>query len=388
MTAFSSPPGVAARLSLLQGLTFLSIGVSLPFFPLWLSSRGVSDVEIGLLLTIPIVARIFAASAVAGLGDGRVAPLLLLAGLNGVAMLLSLVLAWQSDPWIIGALMAVTAVATAGVIPLVDSLTTAQIRIGRGIDYGCVRLWGSVCFFAANLIGGALVARHGAGIVPLAIAACFGMAALSALAAPPPPDRLVRPVAAGESPARFGAAFWWTILAFASINATHAALYAFGSLHWRNLGYGDEAIGGFWAVGVAAEILLFLYAGGIVAKGVDGLVWIAVGAVAAAIRFGLMALDPGPAGMLALQALHGASFGCLHLGAMAVVSALAPDGRRAAAQGRLVAASALASGAATMISGPLFQNHGSLVFLAMTPLAVLGYVFAALAKRNLRGDTS
>ncbi len=168
----SSRSGLAARLSLLHALTFLSVGVYIPFFPLWLASRGVSDVAIGVLLTIPIVARVLAASGAAGLGDGRVPPVLLLAGLNLAGALFYAAMAAQSDPWVIGLLMALSATATAGVIPLADMLTTAQVRAGAGIDYGRVRLWGSVSFFAANLLGGVVIARQGAGIVPMAMAAC------------------------------------------------------------------------------------------------------------------------------------------------------------------------------------------------------------------------
>lgn len=378
---------LAARLSLLHALTFVSVGIYIPFFPLWLASRGLSDVAIGALLTIPIVARVLAASTAAGLGDGRFSPVLLLAGLNLAGAMVYGALLVSSDAWMIGLLMGLSAMATAGVIPLADMLTTAQVRAGTGIDYGRVRLWGSVSFFGANLLGGVLIARQGAGVVPLAMAACFACAALAALAAPAPPASLAAMTARPGSRAGFGTAFWLAIAAVACINATHAALYAFGSLHWRNLGYSEEAIGGFWAIGVGAEILLFLVAGSIVARGVAGLFWIGVGGVAALVRFGVMAFDPGPVTILVLQGLHGLSFGCLHLGAMAVVSALAPEGRRAAAQGRLVAGSALASAAATLISGPVFQNHGAFVFLAMTPLALLGCVFAALAKRNLPGDT-
>ncbi len=241
----SSRSGLAARLSLLHALTFLSVGVYIPFFPLWLASRGVSDVAIGVLLTIPIVARVLAASGAAGLGDGRVPPVLLLAGLNLAGALFYAAMAAQSDPWVIGLLMALSATATAGVIPLADMLTTAQVRAGAGIDYGRVRLWGSVSFFAANLLGGVVIARQGAGIVPMAMAACFACAALLALAAPSPPRGLSATPTRGAPRAGFGAAFWWAIAAVACINATHGALYAFGSLHWRNLGYSEEAIGGF-----------------------------------------------------------------------------------------------------------------------------------------------
>ncbi len=378
---------VAARLSLMHALNFLGVGLYLPFFPLWLAFKGLSDVAIGFVLTIPILMRVVAASWVSGLGDSRMSPVVLLALLNGWAALLYLALLPAEAAWLIGLLMALNAAAISGVVPLADMLTTAQVRAGAAIDYGRVRLWGSVSFFAANLAGGFLIARFGAGVVPLALGLCTALAALVALCAPPPPALASRNGEGGSAAVGFGAAFWLAVSGAACVNAAHAALYGFGSLHWRGLGYGEGMIGAFWAVSIVAEVALFLVAGGIVARGAAGLAWIAAGGVAGALRFGLMAFDPGLGVTLVLQLLHGVSFGCTHLGAMAVVSALAPDGRRAAAQGRLVAVSALASAVATMASGYVYQSHGAAAFLAMTPLALAGLVFLALAKRHLPGDT-
>jgi PPP family 3-phenylpropionic acid transporter len=379
--------GVGPRLSLMHALNFLGVGIYMPFFPIWLASRGLGDVAISVVLTIPILMRVVATSWVTGLADSRLPPVLLLAALNGLAALLYLALLPAHGIWLIGITMALNAAAISGVVPLADVLTTAQIKAGAAIDYGRVRLWGSVSFFAANLLGGYLIARLGAGIIPLALAASTGLAALAALAVPAPPARARPAQEASPVPVGFSPAFRLALVAIACVNATHAALYAFGSLHWRSLGFSDTVIGGLWAVSVVVEVALFLFAGGIVARGTAGFAWIAAGAVAAIIRFGVMALDPGLGVTLLLQLLHGLTFGCAHLGALAVLSALAPEGRRAAAQGGLVALSALASAAMTILSGYLYQRHGSLAFLAMVPLALVGLVLLLLAKRNLPGDT-
>lgn len=379
--------GIALRLGLLHALTFLGVGIYLPFFPLWLAARGLSDAQIGLVLSVPIVTRVVAAPFVAGLGDRRVKAVHLLAGLNLLAGLLYLALIPAQGALWIGLTMGLNALALCGVIPLADVLTTAQVRAGARLDYGRVRLWGSVSFLGANLLGGYLVARQGAGIVPLALAASAMLAASAAMAAPAPPERQGQAAGDGDAGRAFPVAFWYALAAAACISATHAAVYGFGSLHWRGLGFSDTAIGGLWAVGVLAEIGLFLFGGGIVARGAAGLAWIAMGAGAAILRFGLMALDPGLGATILLQVLHGASFGCTHLGIMAVVSVLAPPGRRAAAQGRLVAAGALASAVMTTLAGYLYQRYGALAFLGMTPLALLGLGCLALAKRNWPGDT-
>ncbi|MGE7472837.1 MFS transporter [Bosea sp. NPDC003192] len=383
----TEPPRLlAVRLSVMHALNFLGVGFYLPFFPVWLGSKGLSDVEIGYVLAIPILVRVFVASSVTGLGD-RLRPNILLALLNALAAAIYFALAPQAQLVPIAALTALSAIALSGVVPLADVLTTAQVKAGALKDYGRVRLWGSVTFVLSNLAGGYLIARHGAWLIPLVLAGSSSLAALAALQAPSPPLGLSPATPRGASVAGFGLSFWLAVGAAACVNATHAAVYAFSSLHWRSIGFSGEAVGWLWAVAVLAEIAVFLFAGSIAARGLVGLRWIAIAAVAAALRFGAMSADPGLAVTFLLQLLHGVTFGCMHLGTLAAVSALAPEARRAAAQGRLVAASALVMGLTTILSGYLYRLFGPGVFLAMVPVALLGLVLAALAILRARGDT-
>lgn len=377
---------LAARLSLMHALNFLGVGFYLPFFPVWLASKGLSDVDIGYVLAIPILVRVFVASSVTGLGD-RLRPNILLALLNALAVLVYFALAQQTQFLPIAILTALSAIALSGVVPLADVLTTEQVKAGALKDYGRVRLWGSVTFVLSNLAGGYLIAQHGAWLIPFVLAGSSSLAALAALQAPSPPGGISPAVRQGASPAGFRLPFWLAVGAAACVNATHAALYAFGSLHWRSLGFSGEAIGWLWAVAVLAEIAVFLVAGSIAARGLAGLRWIALAAVAAALRFGAMSAEPGLTLTFLLQILHGATFGCAHLGSLAALSALAPEARRAAAQGRLVAAGALAMGLTTILSGYLYRLFGPGVFLAMVPVALLGLTLAVLAIHRARSDT-
>lgn len=383
----TGPPRLlAVRLSLMHALNFLGVGFYLPFFPVWLGSKGLSDVEIGYVLAIPILVRVFVASSVTGLGD-RLRPNIVLALLNALAAAIYFALAPQVQLVPIAVLTALSAIALAGVVPLADVLTTAQVKAGALKDYGRVRLWGSVTFVLSNLAGGYLIAQHGAWLIPFVLAGSSSLAALAALQAPSPPLGLSPATSRGASPAGFGLPFWLAVGAAACVNATHAAVYAFSSLHWRSIGFSGEAVGWLWAVAVLAEIAVFLFAGSIAARGLVGLRWIAIAAVAAALRFGAMSADRGLAVTVLLQLLHGITFGCMHLGTLAALSALAPEARRAAAQGRLVAASALVMGLTTILSGYLYRLFGPGVFLAMVPLALLGLMLAALAILRARGDT-
>lgn len=370
----------------MHALNFLGVGFYLPFFPVWLGSKGLSDVEIGYVLAIPILVRVFVASSVTGLGD-KLRPNIVLALLNALAAAIYFALAPQVQLVPIAVLTALSAIALAGVVPLADVLTTAQVKAGALKDYGRVRLWGSVTFVLSNLAGGYLIAQHGAWLIPFVLAGSSSLAALAALQAPSPPLGLSPATPRGASPAGFGLPFWLAVGAAACVNATHAAVYAFSSLHWRSIGFSGEAVGWLWAVAVLAEIAVFLFAGSIAARGLVGLRWIAIAAGAAALRFGAMSADPGLAVTVLLQLLHGITFGCMHLGTLAALSSLAPEARRAAAQGRLVAASALVMGLTTILSGYLYRLFGPGVFLAMVPLALLGLMLAALAILRARGDT-
>lgn len=383
-TGFSRP--LALRLSLMHALNFLGVGFYLPFFPIWLASKGLGDVDIGYVLAIPILVRVFVASSVTGLGD-RLRPNLLLALLNALAALIYFVLAQQTQFLPIAVLTALSAIALSGVVPLADVLTTEQVKAGALKDYGRVRLWGSVTFVLSNLAGGYLIARHGAWLIPFVLAGSSSLAALAALQAPSPLGIVSPAISRGASVAGFGLPFWLAVGAAACVNATHAALYAFSSLHWRSIGFSGDAVGWLWAVAVLAEIAVFLVGGGIAASGLTGLRWIAIAAIVAALRFAAMSVDPSLAVTVLLQLLHGVTFGCMHLGTLAALSALSPEARRAAAQGRLVAVSALVMGLATIVSGYLYRLFGPGVFLAMVPVALLGLILAALAILKARGNT-
>jgi PPP family 3-phenylpropionic acid transporter len=97
-----------------------------------------------------------------------------------------------------------------------------------------------------------------------------------------------------------------------------------------------------------------------------------MGATAAVIRWVAMAYDP-PLSLLALiQCLHGLSFGATHLGAIQYIARAASDRRAAAAQGDLSTLLAIASAAATGVSGLLYTTFGDHGYAVMAAMAALG----------------
>lgn len=386
LSTVKSSLGSGAKLALLHAAAFVGLGVSLPFFPVWLESRQLAPSTIGLILSIPMLVRIVVTAPLMSLVDRGLSPrrLLAMAYLTVAASYALLLIAPGAAA--IAAIVAVAAVAQAPIVPASDLVTLERVRREPRLDYGRLRLWGSVAFLVSNIVAGHLLATF----EPSAVVWILAFLALAALAvvrvAVPAPGRSEdarRSPMREPSAARWPMGLWLVIAAAACIQASHAGVYAFGSLHWREIGFANTTIGYLWATGVLAEIVVFACCGEVVGRSSTALFFIMTGAGAAILRFAALATEPGLAITVGLQALHGLSFGATHLGAMAALAALAPPDVRGRAQGTLSSAQALAMAGATVLSGAAFRAGGPVVFLAMVPVAILGLLLAVAAARTL-----
>src|SRR5215213_8272077 len=112
--------GPSARLSALHAASFGGIGVYLPFFPIWLEHRGVPADVLGVILALPIIVRIVAVAPLMALADRDIGPRRLIAGacLSVAAVYLALLRA--EGVVMLGALVALMALAHAPIVPTAD----------------------------------------------------------------------------------------------------------------------------------------------------------------------------------------------------------------------------------------------------------------------------
>jgi PPP family 3-phenylpropionic acid transporter len=383
---------LARRLSVALFGTSAIYGLNLAFFPLWLQSRGLDADQIGLILALPTAAVILANPIICAAADRmhRIAGFFIA---SGVAIPIGFLMVASSPNlfWLFVA-AAATAVARAPLLTLADALAFALVKGDARIDYARIRIWVSAAVLIAMAAGGFVVER----VAPqsiiwiiVSVTAAGGVAALlfsprdGEIAAPP---GLLAGAASGgfRGVARPSGALALVIVAASAVQASHAVLYSFGSLHWRAQGMSDVFVGLSWAVGVGAEIMLFATARMLGVENRPGL-WLTLGAAGAALRWILGVADPGPAGVLALQAMHLLSFGATHLGSIYILARLAPPQARAQAQGWLASANAFATMLATALSGPLYARWGAEAYWAMAGLAALGLALALIATASLRG---
>ncbi|MGV1013447.1 MAG: MFS transporter [Methyloceanibacter sp.] len=382
---------MAWRLGFLYAALFLVVGCYLPYMPVWLNWRGLNADEIALLLATPLFARIlftplisFAADRV---GDRRVILIALAWG-----SLLSFLLLWISAGfWQMFLATLLIAVNWTAIMPLTETVAMAGIRTGT-LDYGKVRLWGSLSFIVSALGSGLVIGTWGAqSVLPILLAS----SALLVLGTHRLPRVLTMRERAAPSVlprlkladafALVRAHLFLLFLAAASlIQASHAMIYTFGTLHWQAQGFPAAAIGALWSVGVIAEIALFAFSGRIIARyGAAKLLLLA--GLAATLRWTFMAGDPPLLATAALQTFHALSFGAAHIAAMHFLTQAVPEDRAATAQGLYAAVVAgLVMGFATLASGPLYEALAGKAYGVMAVLALIGAACAYFLMRNWR----
>ncbi len=82
--------------------------------------------------------------------------------------------------------------------------------------------------------------------------------------------------------------------AAALIQASHAEVYSFATIQWREAGLSGDLISAAWATGVASESFLFVVAARRFTTDRSAVAFLFLGAVGATLRWIAMSLSPGP----------------------------------------------------------------------------------------------
>lgn len=400
--------GYAARVSVFYAALFLIYGVHLPYLPVWLQWRGLTAFEIGLITSLPYFLRLLATPSIAFLADrsGRHAHMILILSWIGLAS--ALVLSQMSGFWPILPAALALALSTYTVMPLAETIAIGGVR--RGLDYGRMRLWGSLTFIAASFAGGAAVdfAGGGAGIwlivggCATTVAAAYVLPrslnrdsrtidreAIEPVAALEPPHETVRPRRGIDRAMVLRLAshrlFILFLVAIGTVQAAHATFYTFGAIHWRASGLTSSWVGALWAIGVLAEVAVFAVSNAVVRR-FGAVTLMTAGAVAAVVRWTVMSLDPPLGVLIPLQVLHGLTYGASHLGAIHFMSKAVPEVAGGTAQAIYVStASGVFQGAATLLSGLLYARYGGGAYLAMSVISLVGVAAAVALARSWDG---
>ena len=350
---------------------FFSYGIFLPFWSVWLAGTGLTPETIGMLLGAGLVARFLGSLLIAP----RVSdPARLISALRILALL---VLLFALAFWA-GNHVAWLAVVIVGfnlffspLVPLTDALAnTWQKQIT--MDYGRVRLWGSVAFVIGSALTGKLVSLFDYRVILVLLSLGVASMLLGMMIRPS-----VQPAGENRHQESAGWPAWrvlitqsWRFLACVSLlQGAHAAYYGFSAIYWQSAGYSASAVGYLWSLGVVAEVIIFALSHKLFRR-FSARDLLLLSAVCGVARWGLMGWSTELPWLIVVQILHCGTFTVCHLAAMRYIAT-----RQGSEVIRLQAVySAVAMGGSiaimTVFAGYLYQNLGNGVFWVMALVAL------------------
>ena len=370
--------GFALPVALFYGALFVVYGMYVPFMPVWLDWKGLSAGEISTVIAAPLFIRVLITPAVAVAADRNGTHRGYLIGLAWTALAFVVALSVSPSFWPILVFAILLMVSNSTIMPLIDTIAVQGART-RGLDYGRLRLWGSLSFVAASFAGGLAITEFGGGTGIWLIAVGCALTLIAAYWVPSVNGKPVssaadmQPVWKIREPRELLAQreFRLFLIAAGLAQAAHAAFFTFGTLIWQKQGLSAAWCGTLWAIGVFAEVLLFTFSGRIAAKfGATRL--LAIAAAASIVRWLTLASEPSLAVLVPLQLLHGITYGASHIGAMHFIHDAVPHDKAASAQALYATVSAgVAMGVATLIAGYLYTEAAPLSYVAMAVIAAV-----------------
>ena len=359
------------RLSGFYFFYFASLGVLVPYWGLYLQWEGFSAQAIGELTAILLVTRIVAPNIWGWIADhhGQRMRIVRLGSLVS-SIAFAGILFGNSYLWIAGVLFVFSFFWNA-TLPQFEA-TTLQHLDEHSHHYSKIRIWGSIGFIVIVTALGSLLEHFDAHIVPYSMLISLVAIWLLSLSVPESASRhlplthqpimtiLKRP----------------EVLAFLAIcflvQISHGPYYTFYTIYLEQHHYSRTLIGQLWALGVIAEVIVFLFMHRWLPRyGIRHVLLVSL--VFSTIRWLIIGFFPDSLALLLLaQLLHAASFGTFHVAAIEWVHQHFTGKNQGRGQGLYSSISFGAGGAiGSLFSGYFWLSPGPTATFSMAALATI-----------------
>ena len=172
------------RASLFHFWVFGSTGVASVYFAIWLTNRGISADEIGIINAAPVLCMMLINLFIGRLADKAsdwkqaIVILALIAGAVPIGLF------FVSGFWGILLIWTLCVVPAFSLTPITDT-ATLRMTLRNGTDFAFVRAWGTVGYMVTTLVAGPVIAIFGdAAFLPLFLAFSRWRARCSSLQLP------------------------------------------------------------------------------------------------------------------------------------------------------------------------------------------------------------
>lgn len=361
------------RLSRFYFIYYFFVGAFVPYWGLYLQSEQFSAADIGILMSLFQLSRIFAPNFWGWLADhtGKRAQWIRLTALLGLCGFIAVF--WAHGFFWMFLVMAALSLFTSSTLPLAESLTLAHLATTNG-HYSRIRMWGSLGFIVAAVVLGYLIDL--AGIASLLWFLLVVQVTLYMLSYTLPEPKV--------EPHEYDHFSIWQVVRQPNVIAllvgcsmmvtAHGMLYNFYSIYLSEHGYSKGTIGLLWSVGVICEIGIFMLMPKIMARFSLKTI-LMTSLVLAVIRFSLIGISVDNIWMIVFaQTLHAATFGSFHAASVDVVTQFFKGRHQAKGQAIYNSVAYGVGGAIGGIAGGYALQHfgGQQTFLLAAAFPLLG----------------
>ena len=308
-----------ANLSRFYFVYYFFVGAFVPYWGLYLQSEHFSAADIGILMSLFQISRIFAPNLWGWLADhtGKRVTWIKLTALLGLLGFTAVF--WAHSFFWLFFVMAALSLFTSSTLPLSESLTLAHLATTNG-HYSRIRMWGSLGFIVASVILGFAIDVYGIksllwfllGVQIILFALTFRLP--EATVAPHEDDHFSF-LDIIKNPTVIA-----LLLGCALMVTAHGVLYNFYSIYLAQHGYSKGSIGLLWSVGVICEIVIFMLMPKIMTRfSLKSIMLTSL--VLAVLRFSLIGVAVDNLVLLLIaQSLHAATFGSFHAASIEVIA--------------------------------------------------------------------
>jgi Arabinose efflux permease len=365
------------RLSGFYFLFFITVGVFLPYWPLYLRSIGFDAKAIGILSTIVVVTKIFTTYLWGWVVDhtGRRTQIIQIASaLSALSFGGAL---FARDFLDLAIILFLFSAFWSASLPQIEAATLTHLGESTS-NYTIIRVWGSIGFLITVWIMGFALEYIQISLVPLILLGSMMVVWLASLAIP----GLAIEYEEHETISLRNILFRPHVLALIVVCflvlASHAPLYTFYSIYLEDHGYSSTFIGGMWAVGVLAEIIVFMVIGRLL-QAFSLRVLLLSSLSLAAVRWALIGIFVDyPVLLFIAQLMHAATFGVYHSVTIQYVHRYF-KGRLQGRGQALYSSAGYGAGmaAGSLISGYVWKSAGGMAcFYGAAGIALLALVIA------------
>jgi len=303
------------RLSSFYFFYFATLGSLAPYWSLFLKDAGYNAVEIGQLSALLISTKIVAPNLWGWVADRIGKSLVIIRWASFMAAFLFIGFLFFEGYLGFALITVGYSFFWNAALPQFEAATLFHLR-HEPHRYSRIRLWGSIGFIVTVLGIGRLLDDYPIAWLPMVIAAFLAGNWLVALIVPEARPSHHDPVPEGVWKIIKQPAVVAFFIVGLLLQAAHAPYYAFYSIYLKEHHYSATLTGGLWALGVVAEIVLFLYMKPLLAK--FSLRAVLLASIFLSVCRWLMIAGGAEhlAVLLFAQVLHAATFGSAHVAAI------------------------------------------------------------------------